>query len=636
MSAGLIGRTLGDFEIESSIGRGSFAEVYMARQLSLRRRIALKVLEVGLFTPSDNVTRFLREAEAMARMEHPHIVPVYAAGQEHPYHYFAMRLIAGGGLVQAMRNGVQRRTALRWMCEVCEALAYAHEHGVVHRDVKPSNVLLQDDAAVLVDFGLARLKDLSTLTQSGSVLGTPMYMSPEQTLGKEAGSSSDVFSLGVLMYELLFGQHPFSAQVPRNVTRIESRARLFELIRKSEFPLPSALEPTLPPLIEQILMKAMHPDPTVRYADAAAMLPHMQEALREFPQDERRIQIDASDLASPENSGSTEAAGPGSSSSSGKGRQPSARQPAQSQFGRYQIRRQVGHGGQGVVYHAYDPVVDRDIALKVLQTSPENAEVMRAFLEHEARVTGRLAHPHVIQVYDYGVEGTQPYLTMQFVDGPSLDGILAARQPLPLPFVLHVIQQTAEALSYAHKSGVIHLDVKPGNILIGQPARTLNPRKTTSFGNLAMPHVYLSDFTMAAIRRDIKQTVRLPSPVGSAHVRPGAMKGMTAGTIPYAAPEQLDSGTSQSIGTASDVFALGVVFHEMLTGHRLFAADNLSVTQILVLRGHVMPPSHRMPNLPSEVDDLCLRMLARDVKDRISSAETIVHATTAMLEKMGH
>ncbi len=634
MSAGLIGRTLGDFEIESSIGRGSFAEVFMARQLSLRRRVALKVLEVGLFTPSDNVTRFLREAEAMARMEHPHIVPVYAAGQEHPYHFFAMRLIAGGGLVQAMRSGVQRYTALRWMCEVCEALAYAHEHNVVHRDVKPSNVLIQDDAAVLVDFGLARLKDLSTLTQSGMVLGTPMYMSPEQTLGKEAGAASDVFSLGVLMYELLFGQHPFSAQIPRNVTRIESRSRLFELIRKSEFPLPSAVDSSLPPIIEQILMKAMHPDPTVRYPDGAAMLPHMQEALRAFPQEKRIVQIDASDLASPENSGSTEAVESGSSSS-GK-RPPADPQPAQQQFGRYQIQRQVGHGGQGVVYRAYDPVVDRDIALKVLQTSPENAETLRTFLEHEARVTGRLAHPHIIQVYDYGMEGTQPYLTMQFVDGPSLDGLLAGRQPLPLPFVLHVIQQTAEALSYAHKSGVIHLDVKPGNILIGHPARTLDPRKTASFGNLMMPHVYLSDFTMAAIRRDIKQTVRLPSPVGSAHVRPGAMKGMTAGTIPYAAPEQLDIGDAQSIGTASDIFALGVVFHEMLTGQRLFAADNLSVTQVLVLRGHVMPPSHRMPNLPPEIDELCLRMLAKDVKDRLSSAETVVHATTAMLEKMGH
>lgn len=634
MSAGLIGRTLGDFEIESSIGRGSFAEVFMARQLSLRRRIALKVLEVGLFTPSDNVTRFLREAEAMARMEHPHIVPVYAAGQEHPYHFFAMRLIAGGGLVQAMRSGVQRHTALRWMCEVCEALAYAHEHNVVHRDVKPSNVLIQDDAAVLVDFGLARLKDLSTLTQSGMVLGTPMYMSPEQTLGKEAGPASDVFSLGVLMYELLFGQHPFSAQIPRNVTRIESRSRLFELIRKSEFPLPSAVDPSLPPLIEQILMKALHPDPTVRYLNGAAMLPHMQEALRAFPQEKRVVQINASDLASPENSGSTEAVAPGSSASSK--RPPADPQPAQLQFGRYQIRRQVGHGGQGIVYHAYDPVVDRDIALKVLQTSPENAEMMRAFLEHEARVTGRLAHPHIIQVYDYGVEGTQPYLTMQFVDGPSLDGLLAGRMPMPLAFVLHVIQQTAEALSYAHKSGVIHLDVKPGNILIGHPARTMDPRKISSFGALSMPHVYLSDFTMAAIRRDIKQTVRLPSPVGSAHVRPGAMKGMTAGTIPYAAPEQLEIGDAQHIGTASDIFALGVVFHEMLTGQRLFAADNLSVTQVLVLRGHVMPPSHRMPNLPPEVDDLCLRMLAKDVKDRLSSAETVVHATTAMLEKMGH
>jgi eukaryotic-like serine/threonine-protein kinase len=308
--------------------------------------------------------------------------------------------------------------------------------------------------------------------------------------------------------------------------------------------------------------------------------------------------------------------------------------PVQQQFGRYHIKREIGHGGQGVVYEAYDPIVDRQVALKVLQASLENAEQMRTLMEHEARVTGRLAHPHIIRVYDFGIQEGQPYLTMQYVDGPSLDGMLASRTPLPLFFTLHVIQQAAEALAFAHKSGVIHLDVKPGNILIGQPAQTLNPLNSASLGKFLFPHVFLSDFTMAAIRRDIKQTIRLPSPIGSAHLRPSVMKGVTAGTIPYAAPEQLDGGDTKRIGPPSDLFALGVVFHEMLTGQRLFAAQHLSVTQMLVQRGHVSPPSTLAAGIPREADTLCLHMLARNVDDRIASAEDVVRATAQILETL--
>jgi serine/threonine protein kinase len=631
MSAELIGRTLGEFEIESSIGRGSFAEVFLARQRSLRRNIALKVLETGLFTPSDNVTRFLREAEAMARLEHPHIVPVYAAGEEKPYHFFAMRLISGGSLRQAMQRGIRRRDALRWMYEICEALAYAHAHAVVHRDLKPSNVLIQDGAAVLVDFGLARLKDLSTITQSGAVLGTPLYMSPEQTMGEEAAAPSDVFSLGVMLFELLLGQHPFSPQVPRGTTRIEARAALFDLIRRSEFSLPTVMDPTFPPALEPILMKALHPDPAVRYVDAGAMLEQLRPVLQSFPETEMLVQIDLPELMSPQQSESTEATPAAVRASSGA-HAPDG--PPTSQFGRYQIRREIGHGGQGVVYQAYDPVVDRDIALKVLQVNAHDAEHMRTLLEHEARVTGRLSHPNIIQVYDYGMELEQPYLTMQYIAGPSLDGLLAEERPLPLPFVMHVIQQSAEALNFAHRSGVIHLDVKPGNLLIGASSRTLGPRQTQRYGELPFPHVYLSDFTMAAIRRDRPTQLRASVAVGSEHIRPRMMEGATAGTIPYAAPEQLSNDMAHCIGPACDLFSLGVVFHEMLTGVRLFQAEQLSITQMLVLRGHVAPPSARVRSLPPEVDELCMRMLARRVEDRLASAETVVHGATAILEKM--
>ncbi|MCZ7647791.1 MAG: serine/threonine protein kinase [Planctomycetota bacterium] len=190
MPGSLLGRTLGDFRIEAELGRGSMARVYEAEQLTLSRRVALKVLEEGLFTPGDNIKRFLREASALARLEHPHIVPVYAAGEETPFYFFAMRKIAGGTLSEAMKSGIGRRTAVEWLYQIGRALAYAHEQGIIHRDLKPTNILLQDGVAFLSDFGLARLKDFSTLTRSGFTLGTPLYMSPSRRAARRPAHSA--------------------------------------------------------------------------------------------------------------------------------------------------------------------------------------------------------------------------------------------------------------------------------------------------------------------------------------------------------------------------------------------------------------------------------------------------------------
>jgi serine/threonine protein kinase len=615
MAHDLLGKTLGDFEVEALIGKGSMANVYKARQVSLRRPVALKIIEEGLFTPHDNIKRFLREAEAMARLEHPHVVPVYAAGEESPYYFFAMRLVRGGNLADAMRSGVQQGIAIRWAYEVCAALAYAHSLGIVHRDLKPSNVLIQEDVAVLGDFGLARLKDMSTITQKGSVVGTPLYMSPEQTLGEEAGPASDCFSLGVIIYEMMLGRHPFTAPPKPGGTKIEARAELFHRIQKADFVPPSDLQPMFPMAVEHVVLRALRRKPEMRFKDAGDMLLELEAAYRALPVEDRVVKGAAHDSGTrhgvKSNLESTTDVKPDSS------RTPAPKRDKR--FGRYEIRREIGHGGQGVVYHAHDPILERDVALKIMQRRDRDSAEMAQLFAHEARVAAKLLHPHIIGIYDFGVHDGCPFLTMRLVEGPSLDRLITGGKPAMLLYTLHILSQTAEALGFAHDAGVVHLDVKPGNILIDksprEPARKL--------GELDFPHVLLTDFTMAAMRQ--QATGDSQHPVGKL--------GLTAGTFPYASPEQL-RGEGAELTPRSDIFSLGVVFYEMLTGERLFMGEHLSVTQMLVLRGNVPPPSVKVPGLPAEIDALCTRMLARKGEERPASCREVIAAVRPIIEQL--
>jgi serine/threonine protein kinase len=467
MGANLVGKLLGDFEIEAVVGKGSMARVYQARQVSLRRQVALKVLEEGIFTPGDNVKRFLREAEALARLEHANIVPIYAAGEEPPYYYFAMRLIRGGTLHDAMREGITRAMGLRWSYQICRALAYAHTSGIVHRDLKPTNVLIHDGVALLSDFGLARLRDVSTITQMGYIVGTPLYMAPEQTQGGEVGPATDCFALGVMMYQLVTGRHPFVQDEPRSMSRAERRTRLFRRIQAAQCNPPTFHDPKITPEIAALIMRALAEKPQDRHADGPAMLKAMDEAWRRTQEDERVIQYERSvenegddpdpgpenltrePAPEPMHMGSTVAfagensdqAQPADSARSESAESKVANTPQLpdkslflSMLGRYKIIKELGHGGQGVVYHAHDPVLDREVALKVLRNEALSDRRMHELFWNEARVAARLNHPHIITIYDFGIEADSPFLTMQLIDGPSLDHMIAKGRPLPLRF----------------------------------------------------------------------------------------------------------------------------------------------------------------------------------------------------------
>jgi serine/threonine protein kinase len=287
----LLGETLGqgEYRLVARLGAGGMGAVYEAEQANLRRRVALKVLWPHLTQEPGLVDRFNREARIAARLEHPHILPVYGFGQERGLLYLVMRLVRGGSLKDRLRGeGPQRhgwpaREALELARQALPSLDHAHRQGVVHRDLKPDNILLEpsDDfssgyRAFLTDFGIARLvqgDDVELgLTQTGDALGTPTYMAPEQVLEQDVDGRADLYAFGVVLYELLVGQVPFRGQTAVGVAMQHVNQPV---------PPPRELNTRLSPAVERVLLRALAKERNERFGSGAAMLAALTEAVEE-------------------------------------------------------------------------------------------------------------------------------------------------------------------------------------------------------------------------------------------------------------------------------------------------------------------------------------------------------------------
>jgi serine/threonine-protein kinase len=220
--ADLIGRTVGSYRIERLLGEGGMGSVYQAYDLSLERMLAIKFIHPHLARRLDFQQRFIQEARLMARLDHPGIIKVYMLGKEGDLLFLPMEFIKGGNLRQLLDKMIQdkkwipQNEAVLLVRQLCEVVEYAHEHGVLHRDIKPANLMLKPQPTdglpfrvILTDLGLAKLLEGLGITQEGTSLGTPAYMSPEQAAGRATDRRSDVYSLGVLLYELAVGRLPF-------------------------------------------------------------------------------------------------------------------------------------------------------------------------------------------------------------------------------------------------------------------------------------------------------------------------------------------------------------------------------------------------------------------------------------------
>ena len=265
-----------DHDILEEIGRGGMGIVYRARQRSLDRLVALKVMAPGGFVSEGERARFRREAESAARLEHPHIAPVYEVGISGETPYFTMRLLEGKTLANVLFQGpLAPREAANLLFPVARAVEYAHTRGVLHRDLKPANILLDEGGRpYITDFGLAkRIEAGATLTQSGAILGTPSYMPPEQAAGSrgQVGPRSDVYSLGAILYQMLTGRPPFQAASPLDT--------LLSVLEEDP-PLPRLLNPRADRDLELIALKCLQKPPDLRYASAGALADDLEAYLR--------------------------------------------------------------------------------------------------------------------------------------------------------------------------------------------------------------------------------------------------------------------------------------------------------------------------------------------------------------------
>jgi len=286
----------GDYELLEKIGEGGMGVVFRARQKSLGRIVALKMIQRGALASAADVARFRAEAAAAANLEHPQIVPVYETGQHDGLAYFSMKYIAGTTLAKRLADGpLPPRETAALLLPICRAIAHAHQQGIIHRDLKPSNILIDADGAPVVgDFGLAKqiaiernesasphtrnegAKVIESLTRTGAILGTPSYMSPEQAAGSRGtvGPASDIYSLGAILYQCLTGRPPFQAASALDVVM---------MVLEQDPVLPRVLNPKADADLEMIVLKCLQKPADLRYASATALADDLAAYLANEP-----------------------------------------------------------------------------------------------------------------------------------------------------------------------------------------------------------------------------------------------------------------------------------------------------------------------------------------------------------------
>jgi eukaryotic-like serine/threonine-protein kinase len=262
----------GRYTIARRIGSGGMADVWLAEDAHLQRQVALKVLHYRFAQDKEFVERFRREAEAAAGLQHPNVVGVFDRGEVDSTYYIAMEYLEGRSMKELIDAGLTPDEAVRIVRQILEASRFAHRRGVIHRDLKPSNVIVDDEGkATVTDFGIARA-GVSEITQTGSVMGTAHYLSPEQAQGLEVNETSDLYSIGVILYEALTGKVPFEGD----------SAVAVALKQVSQAPQrPSALNPQVSPALDAVVMRALEKDPVRRFQDADAFIAALDAARRE-------------------------------------------------------------------------------------------------------------------------------------------------------------------------------------------------------------------------------------------------------------------------------------------------------------------------------------------------------------------
>jgi serine/threonine protein kinase/tetratricopeptide (TPR) repeat protein len=551
------GMVLGErYEILKPLGEGGMGAVYKARDRELDRLVALKVIRPELAGHPEILRRFKQELILARQVTHKNVIRIFDLGMADGRKFITMEFVEGRDLKSILveRGKLPAEEVVPIVQQICRGLEAAHTEGVVHRDLKPQNIMVDAQGRVWVmDFGLARSTELVGMTRTGSLMGTPDYMSPEQARADKVDARADLFSLGIIFYETLTGDLPFPADT--------LMAALLKRVKEKAVP-PSVVDPSIPQRVSDIVMKCLEADRDKRYqtcgeilADLAGEAPHSSAS-----------------IAQPSTI-SVAALGPGS------------------QFGpRYKIESLIGEGGMGKVYKAHDSDLDRTVALKLVR--PELASDPNAMqrFKQELLLASRISHKNILRIHDLGDVGGVKFISMAYVEGKDLHDVIAECGRFPVERAVNIARQLAGALEAAHTEGVVHRDLKPRNVLVDRA-----------------DNVYVSDFGLAK---------SLESDAATVMTRTGEV----LGTPRYMSPEQAESKPTDH---RSDLYSLGVILYEMVTGDAPFAGDSTLQVMYQHVTQRAKDPKLVNPELPDYLNRIILKCLEKNPADRYQHAREI-------------
>jgi serine/threonine-protein kinase len=545
------------YRIVRPLGEGAMGSVHEAVNLATGREVALKVPHPQLVADPSFRRRFLREVRAASRLRHPNVIDVLDIVEDADGSPVAvMELLQGHSLARLLaahrRLGLAETAAI--VTPALKALHEAHEASIVHRDLKPENVFVakSPDGSIqpkLLDFGVAKVLDgvgegaAAPATRTGAMIGTPYYMSPEQVAArKDIDRRADVWAAGVLVYECLAGTRPFHG---------ETFLQVFDAIARSEPKSLAEAVPGLPAEVCDAVAGALVRDRDERARTLLPLIealePHARKPsgqLLEFEQ----LDPDSTPTVDVAPGADTPIAAGDAGESEGEGRS----------FGSFELRRLLGKGGMGEVWLAFDSMLERQVAVKVIADGRLDDRAEKRLIR-EARAASALDHPGIVTVYQLGRNEGRVFIAMEHVDGQSLGALSKEQGSLPPARTADLVEQIAGALDAAHQAGLIHRDIKPDNVVVRGDGRT----KILDFG---LVHAVQPtedegadapgdavDSSMDATSAGETQLVRIEG-------------GVVAGTPLYMAPEQ---ALGRSATPAADQYALAASAYELLTGEPL-------------------------------------------------------------------
>jgi len=645
------------------LARGGMGQLYLA----MTGTPGLEKLCVVKHVPPDiigaeHARRFRDEAMVALRLSHGNLVSVFDAGIHGDRIFLAMEYVNGRDLHAVWNRCAEHRVpfpveiAAHVIKELCRGLAYAHafeDLALVHRDVSPGNVMLSFSGEVkLTDFGLATSTLKLEKTVPGIIYGKISYLAPEQARRERLDGRADLYSAGILLWELLTGRQLFPLAAGHEIDGNDSPAAASsDSLARARDPHvlpPSAISNRVPPELDRIALKALAPDRADRYPDGEAMradlaaflaatapktdAARVAEFLRPmFAEDEARDRRERDAMIAsakallsgviakvelPETSArTTPTSGPNSDndvsmSAPYSGRHGEDPRVGTTIGGRYHVRRLCGEGAMGRVYEAHHIDIGRRVAIKVLHASFHTAADMVERFRREARAASKIGHGNIVDVTDSGTTGDGSfYFVMEYMDGPNLEELIVRDGPLPVERALVIAAQITRALEAAHAAEIIHRDLKPANVML------INRRGEEDF-------VKVLDF---GISKDLDLAV------GDRHAAL-THPNVAIGTPAYMSPEQAAGKPSDAL---TDVYAVGGLMYEMLTGHAPCEGDD--AMDVLRKKAQEDPPpiGSLRPGLPRDVERMVMRALARAPRDRHPSMAALKEAVLACLSAAG-